>query len=49
MLVEETLFGRRDKVQVAIDRLRTFEPTEGYYLAFSTAVQPFIIYAGRLG
>ena len=35
MLVEETLFGRRDKVQVAIDRLRTFEPTEGYYLAFS--------------
>ena len=35
MLVEETLFGRRDKVQVAIDRLRAFEPTEGYYLAFS--------------
>ena len=35
MLVEETLFGRRDKVQIAIDRLRTFEPPEGYYLAFS--------------
>lgn len=25
----------RDKVQAAIDRLRTFEPDEGYYLAFS--------------
>lgn len=25
----------RDKVQAAIDRLRTFEPEEGYYLAFS--------------
>ena len=35
MLVEETLFGTHDKVQIAIDRLRTFEPTEGYYLAFS--------------
>lgn len=35
MLVEETLFGRRDKVQIAIDRLRTFEPPEGYFLAFS--------------
>ena len=35
MLVEETLFGRRDKVQIAIDRLRTFGPPEGYFLAFS--------------
>ncbi len=35
MLVEETLFGRRDKVQIAIDRLRTFVPPEGYFLAFS--------------
>ena len=35
MLVEETLFGRHDKVQVSIDRLRTFEPPEEYYLAFS--------------
>lgn len=24
-----------DKVQVAIDRLRAFEPKEGYYLCFS--------------
>ena len=35
MLVENTLFGVRDKVKIAIDRLRTFEPPEGYYLAFS--------------
>jgi phosphoadenosine phosphosulfate reductase len=34
-LVEETLFGTRDKVQIAIERLRQFEPAEGYYLAFS--------------
>lgn len=35
-LVEYDIFGRkRDKVQTAIDRLRTFEPKEGYFLAFS--------------
>lgn len=34
-LVEDTLFGRVDKVQKAIDRLRTFEPPEGYYVAMS--------------
>lgn len=34
-LFEETLFGRVDKVQTAIDRLKAFEPPEGYYLAFS--------------
>ena len=35
MLIENTLFGVRDKVQIAIDRIRQFEPTEGYYVAFS--------------
>ena len=34
-LVEETLFGVHDKVAIALQRLRTFEPAEGYYLAFS--------------
>jgi len=34
-LIEPTLWGTRDKVQIAIDRLRQFEPDEGYYLAFS--------------
>jgi phosphoadenosine phosphosulfate reductase len=35
MLVTETLFGTVDKVQIAIDRIRQFEPPEGYYVAFS--------------
>lgn len=35
MLVENTLFGINDKVQNSIDALRSFEPPEGYYLAFS--------------
>lgn len=35
-LVEYDLFGtKRDKVQISIDRLRTFEPDEGYYVADS--------------
>ena len=35
MLVETTLFGVRDKVQMALEMLREFEPEEGYYLAYS--------------
>lgn len=35
-LIEHDLFrGRIDKVQIAIDRLKMFEPPEGYYLAYS--------------
>jgi phosphoadenosine phosphosulfate reductase len=34
-LIDNTLFGVEDKVAIAIERLRTFEPAEGYYLAFS--------------
>ena len=34
-LVENTLFGKRDKVATAIERLRTYEPKDGYHLAFS--------------
>ena len=34
-LIEETLFGTVDKVQIAIDRLKAFEPADGYWLAFS--------------
>jgi len=44
MLVEHTLFGDVDKVQVAIERLRTFEPPEGYYLAFSGGKDSITIY-----
>lgn len=43
-LVEETLFGRVDKVQIAIERLKTFEPPEGYYLAFSGGKDSQCIY-----
>ena len=35
MLIEKTLFGEIDKVQIAIDRIRNFEPEEGYWLGFS--------------
>lgn len=35
MLFQDTLFGMVDKVQRSINRLRAFEPEEGYYLAFS--------------
>jgi len=31
----DSTIGEYDKVQIAIDRLKTFEPPEGYYLAFS--------------
>lgn len=36
MLIEHTLFGTIDKVQIAIDRLKAFEPKDmPYWLAFS--------------
>jgi len=43
MLVEETLFGTEDKVQIAIERLQHFEPPEGYYLAFSGGKDSIVI------
>lgn len=43
-LIEDTLFGRIDKVQIAIERLKTFEPPEGYYLAFSGGKDSQCIY-----
>lgn len=35
MLIENTLWGETDKVKTAIERLKHFEPEEGYYVAFS--------------
>ncbi len=35
MLIEHTLWGERDKVQIAIERLQAHCPAEGYYVAFS--------------
>lgn len=43
-LFEDTLFGHVDKVQIAIDRLKAFEPPEGYYLAFSGGKDSQCIY-----
>jgi len=43
-LKELTLWGERDKVQIAIARLREFEPEGGYYLAFSGGKDSITIY-----
>jgi len=45
MLRDLTLFGERDKVQIAIKRLREFEPEDGYYLAFSGGKDSVVIKA----
>lgn len=42
-LIENTLFGTVDKVQIAIDRLKAFEPPDGYYLAFSGGKDSVVI------
>lgn len=44
MLLDKNLFYTVDKVAVAIDRLRYFEPEEGYYLAFSGGKDSQTIY-----
>ena len=44
MLLETNLYGVVDKVKTAIERLRTFEPKEGYYLAFSGGKDSQVIY-----
>lgn len=45
MLVENTLFGIEDKVKTSIDALRTFEPKEGYFLAFSGGKDSVVVKA----
>ena len=44
MIHQLNMYGK-DKVQVAIDRLKTFEPPEGYYLAFSGGKDSVVIKA----
>ncbi len=44
MLGQINILGQ-DKVQVAIDRLKMFEPSEGYYLAFSGGKDSIVIKA----
>lgn len=43
-LIENTLWGQKDKVQIAIERLRQYEPPDGYYLAFSGGKDSITIY-----
>jgi phosphoadenosine phosphosulfate reductase len=43
-LVEHRIDGVVDKVKMAIDRLKAFEPPEGYYLAFSGGKDSQCIY-----
>ena len=38
-----TLEGERDKVAIAIERFRTFEPADGYFLAFSGGKDSVVI------
>ena len=45
MLVEKTLFGVENKIKIAIERLKYFEPPEGYYLAFSGGKDSVVIKA----
>lgn len=42
-LVTETLFGVEDKVANSIEALRTFEPPEGYYVAFSGGKDSIVV------
>lgn len=44
MLVEDTLFGMTDKVQIAVERIKAFEPPDGYFLAFSGGKDSQCIY-----
>lgn len=44
MIHQLNIYGK-DKVQVAIDRLKSFEPPEGYYLAFSGGKDSVVIKA----
>jgi len=45
MMIHQLNMNGMDKVQVAIDRFRTFEPPEGYYLAFSGGKDSVVIKA----
>ena len=42
-LIENTLFGKLNKVEQAIQRFKTFAPPEGYWLAFSGGKDSVVI------
>ena len=43
-LIENDIFGPRDRVEIAIKRLKTFEPPEGYWVAVSGGKDSTVIY-----
>lgn len=43
LITEDLIEGRIDKVAMAIDRIRAFEPPEGYYVAFSGGKDSVVI------
>lgn len=45
MLQEYTIFGVEDKVKNSIDALRSFEPPEGYFVAFSGGKDSVVVKA----
>lgn len=44
LVIYDLMGNKRDKVQIAIDRLKAFEPPDGYYLAFSGGKDSQCIY-----
>ena len=44
MGIHQLNFEGKDKVEVAVDLLRAFEPTEGYYLAFSGGIDSVVFH-----
>jgi phosphoadenosine phosphosulfate reductase len=42
-LIKHTLFDTTDLVAVAIERIKTFEPPEGYYVAFSGGKDSIVV------
>ena len=44
MLIETNLMGVENKVEIAIERFKSFEPEDGYYLAFSGGKDSICIY-----
>lgn len=45
MIIQQSLFDGTNKVERAIDALKTFEPPEGYYVAFSGGKDSVVIKA----
>ena len=43
MLIENTLFGTVNKEEIAMQRLRSFEPSDGYYVAFGGGKDSIVV------